>query len=101
MFIIEVIPIARAVGSETLSYFTSQEVPLGAIVTVPLRKKSIQGIVIGIRGAADMKSEIKNASFALKKLEKIKSTEFFTSSFMEMARTAADYYASSLGSVLD
>lgn len=101
MFIIEVIPIARAVGSETLSYFTSQEVTLGAIVTVPLRKKSIQGIVIGIRQASDMKSEIKNASFALKKLEKIKSAEFFTSSFMEMVRTTADYYASSLGSVLD
>ncbi len=101
MFIIEVIPIARAVGTEKLSYFTSQEVPLGAIVSVPLRKKLTQGIVIGVRRAVDMKSEIRGASFALKKLDKVKSAEFFSKAFMETAQATADYYATGLGSVLD
>ncbi len=101
MFIIEVIPIARAIGTDSLSYFTSQEIPLGAVVSVPLRKKMVQGIVIGIRSAAEMKEEIKNASFVLKKLDKVKSSEFFSPAFMETVKATADYYATSLGSVLD
>ncbi len=101
MFIIEVIPIAKTPGTESLSYFTSQDVPIGAIVTVPLRKKMVRGIVMSIRSAEDMKSEIRQASFVLKKLDKIKSTEFFSKAFMDTARESADYYATSVGSILD
>ncbi len=101
MFIIEVIPIAKSIGTESLSYFTSHDVTLGAIVSVPLRNKIVQGIVISIRPAENMKSEIKNASFTLKKLDKIRSTEFFSDSFMDMAREASEYYATSVGNVLD
>ncbi len=101
MFIIEVIPIVKSQGIETLSYFTSGEVPLGAVVTVPLRAKMVQGIVIAVRLAEDIKSEIRNASFILKKLDKVRNAEFFSVEFMDMARTAATYYATSMGSVLD
>ncbi len=101
MFVIEVIPIAKTVGVETLSYFTTQEVPLGAVVSVPLRKKLVQGIVTEVKAAADMKSEIKNATFALKKLDKIKSSEFFSKAFMETVEATATYFATSAGSVLD
>jgi len=101
MFIIEVIPIAKAAGLDSLSYFTSQEVLLGAIVTVPLRRKMVKGIVTGVRPAADMKSEIRNAPFALKKLDKVKSAEFFSREFMATAQASADYYATSIGAILD
>lgn len=101
MYIIEVIPISRGIGSDSLSYFTSKEVSLGAIVNVPLRNKSINGIVISIRSAKDMKTEIKTASFSLKKIEKIKSIEFFNKAFMEMVKEVADYYATSVGSIIN
>ncbi len=101
MFVIEVIPIAKGIGIQNLSYFTSKIVPIGAIVTVPLRNKMTQGIVISVRPAENMKSEIKNASFALKKLDKIKSTEFFQPSFIQTAQASADYHAASLGGILD
>ncbi len=101
MNIIEVIPIAKGITAESLSYFTSQDVPLGAVVTIPLRKKNVQGIVISTRPAADLKEEIKNATFSLKKLDKIKTTNFFSPAFMEMASQSADYYATSIASILD
>jgi primosomal protein N' len=101
MFVIEVIPIAKSVGVDTLSYFTAQEVPLGAIVSVPLRKKLVQGIVTDVKPAADLKSEIKNSAFALKKLDKVKSAEFFSATFMKTVDAAALYYATSSGSILD
>ena len=101
MNIIEVIPISRAIGTNTLSYFTSKDIPIGAIVEVPLRNRNIQGIVSSVRNAEDMKGEIKSAGFALKKIDKIKSSEFFSKAFMDMVREIADYYATSIGSVID
>ncbi len=101
MTIIEVIPIGKGITSDTLSYFTSIDVPLGAIVDIPLRSKTIQGIVVSVRNAEDIKSEIKKASFALKKVEKLKSNEFFSKEFILAAQKAANYYATSIGNVLD
>ncbi len=101
MNIIEVIPISRAIGTNTLSYFTSKDVPIGAIVDVPLRNKIIHGIVSSVRNAEDMKGEIKSAGYALKKLDKIKSSEFFSKPFMEMLKEASEYYATSIGAIID
>jgi primosomal protein N' len=101
MFVIEVIPIAKSVGIDTLSYFTTESVPLGALVSVPLRKKIVKGIVTNVKSAVDMKSEIKTATFAMKKLEKVKSTEFFSKAFMDTIEATANYFATSAGSVLD
>lgn len=101
MFVIEVIPIAKVIGTDTLSYFTSKEVPVGAIVDIPLRKKLVHGIVVSVRTASEMKGEIKNSSFSLKKLDKIKSTQFFSKEFMEMTKESADYFATSVGTILN
>jgi primosomal protein N' (replication factor Y) len=101
MYIIEVIPIARSIGSDTLSYFTTKPVFLGDIVDVPVRNKTVHGIVISIKKAEDMKSEIKTAGFALKKIEKIKGTKFFTDYFMEMVKDTAEYYATSTGMIMN
>ncbi len=101
MFIIEIIPISRGISSESLSYFTSKQVAIGSIVDIPLRKKVVHGIVIGVTNANDIKGEIKNATFALKKIEGIKSTRLFNAGFMEMVKNVAEYYATSTGAVLD
>jgi primosomal protein N' (replication factor Y) len=100
MFIIEVIPISKSMKVDTLSYFTLKELTIGSIVTVPLRSKNISAIVISIRNAEDIKSEIKSASFSLKKLDKVKSKEFFGKEFMEMVKELAEYNATSIGSVI-
>ena len=39
MKIIDVIPIAKGIPQEKLSYFTSKDVSIGALVSVPVRKK--------------------------------------------------------------
>ena len=59
MNIIEVIPISRGIGADTLSYFTSKEVSIGAIVDIQLRKKIVNGILISVKSAEKMISEIK------------------------------------------
>lgn len=101
MFIIEVIPISKGVRVDTLSYFSSKEINIGSIVKVPLRSKNINAIVIAIQKAEEIKSEIKNANFSLKKLDKVKSKEFFGKEFMEMVNELAIYNATSVGSVIN
>ncbi|MES3031119.1 MAG: primosomal protein N' [Patescibacteria group bacterium] len=100
MNIIETIPIAKGPGLDTLSYFTALSPTLGSIVSVPLRKKNISAIVVSLRPAEDIKSEIKNAPYALKKLEKIKSTPFFSPLFMTAVEELATYYATSPSAIL-
>ena len=101
MFIINVIPIVKIVGVKTLSYFTEDNIPQGAIVNIPLRKKIIKGIVLSTSNAMEMKGEIKKSPFALKKLGKVRSVNFFSPHFMEAVSDTADYFASNIGSVMN
>ena len=72
MNIVTVIPLARGIPTENLTYFTLKEIPLGSLVSVPLRKKFIDAIVINIESASNQKGSIKTSDFKLKKLENIK-----------------------------
>lgn len=99
--IITVIPLTRTKGVDELSYFTASNIPVGAIVTVPVRSKSVSALVTSSRIAADIKSEIKQAPYALKKLERVRATHFFPAAFVQSCKTLADYYATNIGSVID
>ena len=100
MNIIEVIPIARATKIETLSYFTSEKPPIGAIVDVPLRGKVVHGIVAAVRPATEMKADLKTAPFSLKKIEKVKARDFLSPHIIETAKEEADYAGATLGATL-
>jgi primosomal protein N' len=101
MNLITVIPLSRAKVAPTLSYFTAADAPVGAVVSVPLRSKSIHAIIIESRPVEDLKAEIKSAPYEIRKLVKIKANAFFPSSFMEAARTLADYYATNIGNIVN
>ncbi len=101
MRVLEVIPISKGITKETLSYFTASDVSIGSMVKVPLRKKVIAALVIQSREIEDMKSEIKSSSFALKKIEKIKSIQLLRKEFVQTAALIAEYYVGFTGAVLD
>ena len=101
MKIIEVIPISRGIGKETLSYFTGEDIKAGAIVSVPLRSKSVSGLVIGVEDVADAKSAIKSAPYAIKKIEKLSHHDFFSTEFIESVIEAGRRSASTTGSILN
>ncbi|MDE2038028.1 MAG: hypothetical protein KGI69_02285 [Patescibacteria group bacterium] len=100
MNIITVIPITRSKVAPELSYFTASDVPVGAIVTVPLRSKAIHAVVSGSRPAADLKAEIKSAPFEIRKLGAVKASAFFPAAFLEACAALAEHYAATTGAVL-
>lgn len=100
MNIITVVPITRQKVPATLTYFTTKEVPVGAVATIPIRSKSVLAIVTDTRTAEDLKTEIRNAPYEIKKLGKIRAGSFFTAGFIESCRELADFYATSMGSLM-
>ncbi len=100
MKIIDVIPISRGISVEKLTYFTSEDAPLGSLVTVPLKKRMVSGIVIASQNAEDSKSFIKRAEFQIKKVSKLEARQFFLKEFIAACGACANYFASSTGSVL-
>ena len=100
MNLISVIPLTRQKVPENLSYFTASEIPVGAIVSVPLRSKSIHAIVLETRAVMDAKAELRGASFQIRKLGKVKANKFFPVTFMETCSKLATHYASTIGAIM-
>jgi hypothetical protein len=46
MKIVTVIPLSKGIFKEELTYFTAKEISNGSVVKIPVRNKSILGIVI-------------------------------------------------------
>lgn len=100
MNIVHVIPIARGIGKETLSYFTISDIEVGSIIKVPLRTRQIPALVLASEDATEAKSELKSSPFAIRKVGKLKPLQIFQPEFIEAAKDAARYFAGSTGAVL-
>ena len=83
--IVSVIPIARGIGRETLTYFTARDVKEGMLVSVPLRARKVPALVLGVREGTADKTDIKAADFVLKKMGESKGYVFLPS-FVRAAR---------------
>ncbi|TSC61601.1 MAG: Uncharacterized protein G01um101448_816 [Parcubacteria group bacterium Gr01-1014_48] len=100
MYVIDVIPIAKGITRETLSYFTSKEIVPGGIVTVLIRNKKIRALVVSATSVADSKTKIKSSEYALRKIENLEKQELLLPSFIAATTEAARYFATTTGVVL-
>ncbi len=100
MYILSVIPIAKAISKETLTYFSPLNIPLGAVAHIPLRNKKIYGIVISSELVSSKKGEIKNLAYQIKKIDAVHEKTFLLPAFVESTGLIAEYTASSTGAVL-
>ncbi len=101
MFAIEVIPIVKGILKEKLTYFSNKEIPLGAIVEIPLRKKTAKALVSGKTSILEIKSQLKQADFSVKKIGTVKVKNFLPTEFIESAEETAEFFASSTGAILN
>ena len=100
MYIVTVIPIQKGFQKDNLTYFSSTNIPLGSIVTVPMRKKNIDAIVINIEDARDLKYDLKQRDYELKKIIEIKGESPFTKSFFSACEKIKNYTVSNTGSII-
>lgn len=100
MKIIDVIPIAKGIPQEKLTYFTSKDVSVGALVSVPVRKKEIPAIISAVSDAKESKTSLKGSDFSIKPIKSVISANFITPEFLEACKEIAEYYLSTPGSII-
>jgi len=100
MRLLSVIPISRGIAKESLTYFTSADISAGSIIKVPLRKKVVPALVVSSEDASTLKTDIKNAPFEIKKIEKIKASSLLSPHFIAAIKETADYLTTTSGSVM-
>lgn len=71
MFIATVIPISKGIPFDTLTYYSAELLDIGTIVSVPFGKQKINAIIAECQDLSTAKTAIKQASFALKKINDI------------------------------
>ena len=92
--------VAKGSAEDTLAYFSAEPILTGSLVDVPLGKRSVAGIVVASDKAENLKSEIKSASFEMRKISGTKNKPFFLPQFIEAATCAADHFASTTSAVV-
>ncbi len=100
MFIIDVIPLSRASSLESLSYYSAKKYTPGDIITIPVRKKTISGVVIATKPVSAAKTAIRAATFSLKKLPEQENLHTLPESIIQTARALTDITPSHIGSIL-
>lgn len=100
MQVYTVIPIAKGIPKETLTYFGPDDISLGSLVSIPLRKKMAHAIVIDSQSVPTNKAEIKSSVFSLKKIGKVINKHFLPPAFLTSAHKTADFYATTTGAVM-
>ena len=101
MWIIEVVPIKKGLPQDTLTYFSAETIREGSLVSVPMRSKLIDAIVIGCRDAKQEKAAIKSGSLSLRKVAKVKNASPVPEYIFETATLASRYFRRQRGDVLD
>ncbi len=102
MFIIDVIPSVKYSLSspQILTYFCSQKVDIGGLVSILLNRRKVVAIVVDCADAKEKKAEIKKIDFELKGILKVISNEPVVSSYqIELMHILHQYYLFSLGGI--
>lgn len=101
MWILDVVPVKKGLPKESLSYFSVEPVADGTVVSVPIRSKNVDGVVIASRDAREEKASLKKDSFSLKKISAIKKDILVPQYVFETATLAAQYYRTTKGTMLN
>lgn len=102
MYVIRVIPVAKSILKEELSYFSKKKYDLGSLVEIPVRNKKMYGIVHKVEPARNLKAELRGSSFELKQLkESAKVNKLLSPTFAKVAEKLALYHAHPLSMMLD
>ncbi len=100
MFVTEVIPLRRAIGIDTLSYFGSDAYPVGTLLKIPVRNQIILGLVASVEEVSAAKTALKAATFSLRKVPPQDSVQSLSPAYIETAKELALRYGTTVGNVL-
>ncbi len=100
MKILTIIPIAKGIPRDELSYFSAKPVSIGTLVTVMFGNRSIRGIVIDSDEVRSMKSSIKSNNFKLRNITTVHTDVELPRNVFSAAHATAKFFAQPTGKIL-
>jgi primosomal protein N' len=100
MYVVTVIPIKKGFQGEYLTYFHPQKLEPGLMVIIPVRAKEVPAIVVDSEEAINLKSEIKNKDYQLKKIIRVSGNSPFSKNFFLACQVVKKYFVSNTGAVI-
>lgn len=100
MFVIEVLPLRRGISVESLSYYAATEFKVGTLLTIPLRNKETQAVVISSKPVSAAKTALKTATFSLRRLPQQPYSALLPSSLLDTAKAVSERVPASIGAIL-
>lgn len=100
MYIIDVIPLVKIPksASQVLSYFSSKNIKIGAIVSAPLGRASINALVVSSYEVDDQKISIKKSGFQMKNIKSVISEDpALSEKQLELFKWFVKFYFSPIG----
>lgn len=92
MKIVTVIPLKKGIPKGDLTYFTSLDIAVGNIVSVPLKNRKILAMVASSEELKGEKSNIKRMNFNLRKVMENKGSSIFLQEFFDTISDLSKYF---------
>jgi primosomal protein N' (replication factor Y) len=102
MFSVRVMPVAKGIFKDHLTYFSREHISPGTVIHATVRGRKIPGIVLSSIDVREEKYDLRAADFALKKLdtEKTPKKKMFRASFIRAVHDAAEWHGTHEGIVV-
>jgi len=101
MYLISVTPFTKSIRLGSLTYFSSSEVKPGNIVSIPLRKQIVKGLATQCQKVSDVKQEIKESDFEIKKVKGVSKNPLLSEAFINACDQTANFFATNSGAVIN
>lgn len=100
MYVVTVIPLRKGITIDALSYFSADAYPPGTIVSIPVRERTVLGLITESREVSAAKTALRAATFSLRKLPTQAKTTVLGDAFRKTAEDLSRHYASPVGTIL-
>ncbi len=101
MKIITIVPIAKGIPRDELSYFSAKPITAGTLVTAPFGNRLIKGVVVDHQDVRELKSSIKEQSFRLRNIITIHTDSILAPSLFYATQKTSSYFCAPAGAILE
>lgn len=101
MKIITVVPIAKGIPRDELTYFSAKAIPAGTLVSAPFGNRTIKAVVIHQDDVRDLKSSIKEQSYRLRNITTVHADTSLAPAIFYATQKTSDFFVARPGALLE
>lgn len=100
MHVLEIIPLTKSNVLHSLSYYSATPYETGTVLTIPLRKKEVLGMVVDCKAVSAAKTALRSATFSLRKLPAPAQLTKLPQALVQTAQHLSTHLPSGVGNIL-